>query len=577
VTELGPDGQLAAHGDASSATPCAYTSECAAPLVCKGGVCQLECLTARDCARGESCVNNACVGSGSDAGMRGAGGAPNGGTSNGGTAGSGPSSGGATDAGSGTPGVLGAPCDYPSDCPGPLRCGPRGTCIYQCSTNFDCAADQCCQDHRCITGNACFADAAIVVPPDAGGGAACAGDLDCQNGVVCDGFERCVAGHCKAAATTACDDGDPCTTDTCDEKKGSCAHKVSGPVDEDGDGHYAIGAACATGAALADDCDDHNPNAYPGHPELCDEVDNNCDGVADEGVWHLGPVTALTKDGNYPIGNASGTETTPAVVAVGSGFDVVATADGTTGAVTGFRLNAAGKLLGTAALATAAGTDCPPSSGKRVAYPSLASDGTNLLAGYFQATPMPNTCCQTGFAYWARSALGVVAGGDLSKPFGVPVRRRRLHDVQPGDPEHSRWNAESRLGAVGAALHHDLGRSHAGGGALAWVGAVTPSGTLSGAHTVTAGEADAALSNGGFPWCSRRLPRRASLRSMPATTEGSAWCCSIRRRSRRSSAPSICRTPFSRARSRWRMAAGGSSSHATRAASSTLPRWTPPP
>ena len=44
-------------------------------------------------------------------------------------------------------------------------------------------------------------------------------------------------------------------------------------VDEDGDGYLSD-----------DDCDDGDPNVFPGADELCDGFDNNCNGQADEDV-----------------------------------------------------------------------------------------------------------------------------------------------------------------------------------------------------------------------------------------------------------------------------------------------------
>jgi hypothetical protein len=61
----------------------------------------------------------------------------------------------------------------------------------------------------------------------------------------------------------------------------SCAHNP----DEDGDGHDSL--ECG-----GDDCDDSESTTFPGADEVCDEVDNDCDGSIDEGdaidapTWH---------------------------------------------------------------------------------------------------------------------------------------------------------------------------------------------------------------------------------------------------------------------------------------------------
>ena len=55
------------------------------------------------------------------------------------------------------------------------------------------------------------------------------------------------------------------------------SEEVTTCTDNDGDNY---GDGCANG----NDCDDNNAAKFPGNPEVCDNIDNNCDGSIDEGV-----------------------------------------------------------------------------------------------------------------------------------------------------------------------------------------------------------------------------------------------------------------------------------------------------
>ncbi|MCH2108383.1 MAG: hypothetical protein MK135_03580, partial [Polyangiaceae bacterium] len=105
----------------------------------------------------------------------------------------------------------------------------------------------------------------------------CESSSDCDDGLFCTGKEVCEDGFCRRGVATECDDGIACTIDTCSPVEDGCSFKAP---DADGDGHGDISCRGANDELLGDDCDDADPNRYPGNREVCsgDPLhDEDCD------------------------------------------------------------------------------------------------------------------------------------------------------------------------------------------------------------------------------------------------------------------------------------------------------------
>jgi hypothetical protein len=116
---------------------------------------------------------------------------------------------------------------------------------------------------------------------------ACLGDLDCGPKDLCNPA-HCVAGVCQFEPPVVCDDQDDCTADTCDKTTGKCQfEKLSFDNDEDGFNGPRPGFRVGSPGACGDDCNDTSALAHPGAVEVCDGVDNDCNGVVDDGAAYV--------------------------------------------------------------------------------------------------------------------------------------------------------------------------------------------------------------------------------------------------------------------------------------------------
>jgi hypothetical protein len=106
----------------------------------------------------------------------------------------------------------------------------------------------------------------------------CLSDHQCADGNLCNGIERCVAGTCEGpTAPLACDDGDPCTTDSCDPAAG-CAHADVACPASCGPGDDGLRCSDGTACTVSDVC---SGGTCVGTPLACADADpctsDSCD------------------------------------------------------------------------------------------------------------------------------------------------------------------------------------------------------------------------------------------------------------------------------------------------------------
>jgi hypothetical protein len=185
---------------------------------------------------------------------------------------------------------LDAPCQDPACDPATGQCsfvsvneGKACDDGKVCTTGSACAGGTCgegiplnCEDGNLCTDDSCDPVKGCVHVPNS---------VPCEDGNPCTMKDACDAGNCTAGIATSCNDGNPCTDDSCDPASG-CTYAPNAALCDDDNVCTTVdqcqNAECKGAGML--NCNDGNP---------C--TDDSCDPVT--GCLHVNN-TAVCSDGN---------------------------------------------------------------------------------------------------------------------------------------------------------------------------------------------------------------------------------------------------------------------------------------
>ena len=109
------------------------------------------------------------------------------------------------------------------------------------------------------------------------------------------GDDAITSSACEAPDGSVADGGD-CDDTSPSFHPGATEDDCSDPNDYNCDGSVAYTDADGDGVPACEDCDDADDATYPGAPEVCDDADNDCDGLTDDADSSLSGASTWYQD-----------------------------------------------------------------------------------------------------------------------------------------------------------------------------------------------------------------------------------------------------------------------------------------